>query len=192
MPQGSYIFQTATESYGKAFIPNPGDADRFKATKYLRDIDKSGKFKSEQAEIVPLVLEANNPVETTPIDKDLRFLFPPNEAKLDLADKNNKKYLESLAGLLRAGVGSRIQLTGHVEGSQVAKFKAQGEVAFKQIDLSAINLSKNRARAVKDALVDKYSIDPERVETLGKGWNESLGGQIDNDRRVQAQWITVN
>ena len=187
-----YIFQVATDSYGKTYIPRQGDADLFKNTKYLRDIEKTGRFKAQTAEIVPLILEANNPVETTPIDKDLRFLFPPNEAKLDLNDKNNKKYLDSLAGLLRAGVGSKILLTGHVEGSQVPKFKAQGEVAFKQFDLAAISLSKNRARAVKDALVDKFNVDAERIETLGRGWNEPLGGALDSDRRVQAQWITVN
>ena len=49
-----------------------------------------------------------------------------------------------------------------------------------------------RFRALLEDVQVKYSIDPERVETLGKGWNESLGGHIDNDRRVQAQWITVN
>jgi NitT/TauT family transport system substrate-binding protein len=188
-----YIFQAANESYGTAFIPRPADPDFFKNLKYLKDIDRAGTFKNEVAEITPLILEAMNPVETTPIDKDLRFLFPPNEAKLDLNDKNNKKYLDSLAGLLRAGVGSRIVLSGHVEGSQIPKFKAQGnEASFKQVELAAVSLSKNRARAVKDALVDRYNIDAERIETTGRGWNEPLGGPIDFDRRVQAQWITVN
>jgi len=105
---------------------------------------------------------------------------------------NGRCYLESLAGLLRAGVGSRIQVTGHVEGSRIPEFKSHGEAALKAGELTAMNLSKNRARSVKEALINRYNIDPDRIETLGRSWNEPLGGPIESDRRVQVQWITVN
>ncbi len=187
-----YIFYVATDCYGKAFIPRPGDVDLFKNTRHLKDIERAGGFKGQTAEITPLLLEAANLVENIPIDKDLRFLFPPNNARFDLNDSGNKKHLEGLAGLLRVGVGSKLLLTGHVEGSLIAKYKAQGETAYKQVDLTAINLSKNRARAVRDALVERFSIESDRIETHGVGWNEPIGGPIDNDRRVQAQWVTVN
>lgn len=187
-----YIFQTATAAYGSVLIPRQIDADLFKNTKFLKEIEKTGAFKNQSPEIIPIMLEASNPVETTPIDKDLRFLFPPNDSKLDLNNAGNKKYLDSLAGLLRAGVGSKILLMGHVEGSLIPKFRAQGDAALKNAELAAINLSKNRARGVKEALVERYGIEPDRIETLGRGWGEPLGGPIDNDRRVQAQWVTVN
>jgi outer membrane protein OmpA-like peptidoglycan-associated protein len=137
-------------------------------------------------------MEASSPVETTPIDKDLRFQFAPNDARLDPDASANGKYIESLAGLLRAGVGSRILLIGHVEGSMIPQFRQKGEAYLKAMDRSAVSLSRNRAKSVKDTLVEKYGITPERIETTGKGWTEPLGAAFDLDRRVQAQWVTVN
>ena len=187
-----YIYQTAIDAYGSDFISNPTDSEYFKNQKYLDQVEVGGGFKNQAAEILPVILESVASVETTPIDKDIRFLFLPNDSKLDLTSKDNLAYLASLANLLRAGVGSRIQLIGHVEGSQVAIFKAKGDAFFKQMELAAVSLSRNRAISVKNAILEKYKIDADRIEVLGRGWKTPTGDGMDKDRRVQAQWSLTN
>jgi NitT/TauT family transport system substrate-binding protein len=59
--------------------------------------------------------------------------------------------------------------------------------------LKAMELSRQRAIAVSDALLAKFpEIDKARVESVGRGWEEPSGA-TDNaqNRRVEVQWFTI-
>jgi NitT/TauT family transport system substrate-binding protein len=34
-------------------------------------------------------------------------------------------------------------------------------------------------------------VDANRLETIGRGWEEPLGKDMDQNRRVEAQWFTL-
>ena len=55
----------------------------------------------------------------------------------------------------------------------------------------ALELSQNRALEIRRLLVERYDIAPERVETVGLGWDEPAGKDNELNRRVEALWFTV-
>jgi NitT/TauT family transport system substrate-binding protein len=59
--------------------------------------------------------------------------------------------------------------------------------------LKAMELSRQRAMAVHDALLAKFpEIDKTRVEAVGRGWEEPTGTtDAAQNRRVEVQWFTV-
>jgi NitT/TauT family transport system substrate-binding protein len=61
----------------------------------------------------------------------------------------------------------------------------------RQQALRAVDFSKQRANEIKRLLVEKYSADPKRLDTIGRGWEEPLGTDNDQNRRVEAQWFTL-
>jgi NitT/TauT family transport system substrate-binding protein len=55
-----------------------------------------------------------------------------------------------------------------------------------------MELSKQRAEAVRSALLKKYpNIDPKRIEIVGRGWEEPSSQDSNLNRRVEAQWFTL-
>ena len=57
--------------------------------------------------------------------------------------------------------------------------------------LKAMQLSKDRAEEVKRLLVEKQEIAAERIELIGRGWEEPEGDDAEQNRRVEVQWFTV-
>jgi NitT/TauT family transport system substrate-binding protein len=58
--------------------------------------------------------------------------------------------------------------------------------------LHAMELSRQRAQSVRDALVKRYpNIDPKRIELVGRGWEEPAGPDSELNRRVEVQWFTL-
>jgi NitT/TauT family transport system substrate-binding protein len=57
--------------------------------------------------------------------------------------------------------------------------------------LKAMELSKNRAAAVREQLIVQHKIEPARLDTVGRGWDEPLGTDNEQNRRVEAQWFTL-
>ena len=63
---------------------------------------------------------------------------------------------------------------------------------MKSMALKAMELSRQRAVAVSDALREKYKdIDAGRIEVVGRGWEEPAGANSDQNRRVEVQWFTL-
>ena len=54
-----------------------------------------------------------------------------------------------------------------------------------------MDLSKRRASEVKRILVEREKVDPKRLETVGRGWEEPAGTNPDENRRVEVQWFTL-
>ncbi len=57
--------------------------------------------------------------------------------------------------------------------------------------LRAMALSKDRAGEIRKLLVDKFDIDAKRIETVGRGWEETAGPRFGLNRRVEVQWFTI-
>jgi NitT/TauT family transport system substrate-binding protein len=188
------IYQSAVYSYGSDLIKDPADSDHFADTQFLKALEKSGEFAGQQIAIAPIRSGSTAPVETDPLlSKDIHFLFAPNSADLDMSDQGNGKNLEAIKRLLQVSPGSTVLLRGHVDNSMVEEFRRRGGDAFvRQMALKAVDFSKQRANEIKRLLVQKYNVDPKRLDTVGRGWEEPISA-TDNDqnRRVEAQWFTL-
>jgi NitT/TauT family transport system substrate-binding protein len=107
-------------------------------------------------------------------------------------DSENLKNLAALKQLLQVSPGSKILLRGHVDNSKVEEFRRQGGEGFLRTRaMEAIELSKKRANEIKRLLIEREQVDPNRLETIGRGWEEPLGTDMDQNRRVEAQWFTL-
>lgn len=187
------IYQSAVYAYGSQLIKDPSDSDRFADLQFLKALEQSGEFKDQQIAIAPIRSSTVAPVETDPLlSKDIRFLFAPNSANLDMNDKDNLKNLEAIKRLLQISPGSTVLLRGHVDNSMVEEFRKRGGEAFvRQMALKAVDFSKQRANEIKRLLVEKYGVDAKRLDAIGRGWEEPLGTDNDQNRRVEAQWFTL-
>jgi NitT/TauT family transport system substrate-binding protein len=186
------IYSSAVLAYG-SLIDQPVDADRYMDPQYLKVLDASGVFAGQQLAIAPIRASGGGALEGDPLlSKDIRFLFEPNSTKLDLGNQENMKNLESIRRLLQVSPGSTILLRGHVDNALVDKFRQQGGEAFvRQMALKAMEMSKGRANEIRQVLVDRLKIEPARLETVGRGWEEPAGTDAEKNRRVEVQWFTV-
>jgi NitT/TauT family transport system substrate-binding protein len=187
------IYQSAVLAYGSDLIKDPPSADRFVETRYLQGLDKSGLFKEQKIAIAPIRGSGAAAVETNPLlSKDIRFLFEPNTATLDLDDPNNVRSLDDIRKLLQVSPGSTVLLRGHVDNALVAQFRKQGGDAFVRAQaLKAIELSQKRAEEIKRVLTEKQHVDAKRLDAVGRGWEEPAGTDSAQNRRVEVQWFTL-
>ena len=141
------IYQSAVLAYGSDVIKDPPDPSRFAELSALQAIEKSGLFKDQTVAIAPIRTTSAASVESDPLlSKDIRFMFEPNEAKLDVANQENVRNLEAIKRLLQVSPGSTLLLRGHVDNAKVAEFRKTGGEAYVRTQaLRAMELSKNRA-----------------------------------------------
>ncbi len=187
------IYQSAVYAYGSDLIKDPADSDHFADLQYLKALDQSGEFKGQQIAISPIRSSSTAPVETDPLlTKDIHFLFAPNSANLDQTNPDNLKNLEAIKRLLQVSPGSTVLLRGHVDNSMVEEFRRQGGEAYvRTMALRAVEFSNQRAKEIKRLMVEKYGADPKRLDTIGRGWEEPAGTDNEQNRRVEAQWFTL-
>ena len=187
------IYQSSIYAYGNDLIKDPVDASRFVDLQHLQKLEASGAFADQKVAIAPIKTAGAAPVETDPLlSKDIRFLFAPNSANLDLNNQENLKNLEAIKRLLTVSPGSTILLRGHVDNSLVEDFRKKGGDQFvRQMALKAVEFSKERAGEIKRLLVERHQVDPARLDVAGRGWDEPLGGDPEQNRRVEAQWFTL-
>lgn len=188
------VFQTANLAYGPELQPSPVAASFFADLKPLEAIEKTGTLSSQIASIQPIRSNDQAPIEQDPLlTRDIRFYFLPNSALLDMANKENHDYLANVNHLLGVSPGSMILLRGHVDDLQKESFrKSGGESLIRKMALKAMELSQQRADEVKRRLIEKYpAITNDRLEVIGRGWEEPAGKNSDLNRRVEVQWFTV-
>ena len=192
---GSYsgIYQSSVLAYGSR-IRNPVDGERFLDLAHLKALKAEGKFADQKIAIAPIKTSASQQLEGDPLlSKDIRFFFEPNSSLLDNAAKENQDYLDTIKSFLQVSPGSLVLLRGHVDNARVEEFRKQGgEELVKTMALKAMELSKERANGVRAALLKKHpTIDPKRIEIVGRGWEEPAGPDSDLNRRVEVQWFTL-
>jgi NitT/TauT family transport system substrate-binding protein len=187
------IYQSAVYAYGSDLIRDPADPTRFSDLTVLTALDKAGVFRDQKIAIAPIQGGGPGSVENDPLlSKDIRFLFQPNSANLDLTQEGNIKNLEAIKRLLTVSPGSTILLRGHVDNSLVEEFRKKGgETYVRQMALRAVELSRNRAGEIQRLLIQKYGADPKRLDIVGRGWDEPAGSDPEQNRRVEAQWFTL-
>jgi NitT/TauT family transport system substrate-binding protein len=187
------IFQSAVLAYGSV-IKNPTDPARFADTGALDALAKKGLFAEQKVAIAPIKTASSGALEGDPLlSKDIRFFFEANSAKLDKSAAQNLEYLDTIKRFLQVSPGSIVVLRGHVDNARVAEFRDQGgEQLVKSMALKAMELSRQRALAVSEALRDRHKeVDAARVEAVGRGWEEPAGADGDLNRRVEVQWFTL-
>jgi NitT/TauT family transport system substrate-binding protein len=187
------IYQSAVYSYGSQLLKDPVDGDRFLDLQHLKAVEQSGVYKDQKVAIAPIRSGSSAPVEGDPLlSKDIRFLFAPNSANLDLTNQGNLKNLEAIKRLLQVSPGSTVLLRGHVDNSMVEDFRKRGGDAFvRQMALKAVDFSRQRANEIKRLLIEKNGVDAKRLDGMGRGWEEPLGPDHEQNRRVEAQWFTL-
>lgn len=187
------IYQSAVYSYGSDLIRDPADPARFADLSALTTLDRAGLFRDQKIAIAPIQGGGPGSVENDPLlSKDIRFLFQPNSANLDLAQEGNIKNLEAIKRLLTVSPGSTILLRGHVDNSLVEEFRKKGGEAYvRQMALRAVELSRNRAAEIQRLLIQKHGVDAKRLDIVGRGWDEPAGTDPEQNRRVEAQWFTL-
>jgi len=187
------IYQSAVYSYGSELIKDPVDSDRFVDLAHLKALEQTGAYKEQRVAIAPIRSGAAAPVEGDPLlSKDIRFLFSPNSANLDVANQENLKNLEAIKRLLQVSPGSTMLLRGHVDNSMLEEFRKRGgEQYVRQMALRAVDFSKQRAGEIKRLLVELHKVDDKRIDIVGRGWEEPLGSDHEQNRRVEAQWFTL-
>jgi NitT/TauT family transport system substrate-binding protein len=189
----SGIYQSAVLAYGADLVRDPPDPTRFAAMAHLQAAEKSGLFKDQKVAIAPIRIGGGSAVETNPLlSKDIRFLFEPNTATLDVSNQDNVRSLESIKKLLQVSPGSTILLRGHVDNALVPQFRQQGGEAYVRTQaLRAMELSKNRAGEIRRLLVERHQVDQKRLDVVGRGWEEPTAGDSAQNRRVEVQWFTI-
>jgi NitT/TauT family transport system substrate-binding protein len=187
------IYQSAVLAYGSDLIKDPPDSSRFADLTALQAAEKSGLFKDQKVAIAPIRSAPGASLEADPLlSKDIRFLFEPNSATLDLSNQENLRNLEAIKRLVQVSPGSTLLLRGHVDNARLEEIKKQGgEALVRTYALRAMELSKNRAAEIRKLLIDKHSIDPKRIDIVGRGWEEPAGPNSDLNRRVEVQWFTI-
>jgi NitT/TauT family transport system substrate-binding protein len=187
------IYQSAVYSYGRDLIKDPVDATRFIELTHLKALEQSGAFKDQRIAIAPIRQGGGAAVEGDPVlSKDIRFLFSPNSVGLDLSVAENLEHLETIKKMLQVSPGSTVLLRGHVDNSKVEEFrKTGGEAYVRTMALRSIELSRNRAGEIKRLLVEKHNVDANRIDIVGRGWEEPLGPDPEQNRRVEVQWFML-
>ena len=187
------IYQSAVLAYGSDLIKDPPDASHFLRGQALDAIEKSGLFKEQTIAIAPIRSGGGASVENDPLlSKDIRFLFEPNAAVLDMSNQDNVRNLEAIKRMLAVSPGSTMLLRGHVDNAQVSAFREQGGEAYvKKQALRAIELSRNRAAEIRKILIERFGVDAARLDIVGRGWEEPAGPESAQNRRVEVQWFTI-
>jgi NitT/TauT family transport system substrate-binding protein len=188
------IFQSSVLAYGSV-IRNPTDASRFADASALEALAKKGLFAEQKIAIAPIRSgNTQASLESDPLlSKDIRFFFEANSAKLDPSATQNQEYLDTIKRFLQVSPGSTVVLRGHVDNARVNEFREQGgEQLVKSMALKAMELSRQRAMAVSDALKARHKeIEATRIEAIGRGWEEPASTNSDLNRRVEVQWFTL-
>jgi NitT/TauT family transport system substrate-binding protein len=188
------IFQSSVLSYGSV-IKNPADPSRFVDTSFLDGLAKRSPFSEQTIAIAPIRTATQAALEGDPLlSKDIRFFFEPNSSNLDRNEAKNQEYLQTVKRFLQVSPGSTVVLRGHVDNARVNEFRQSGgEQLVQSMALKAMELSRQRAMAVHDALLAKFpEIDKSRVEAVGRGWEEPTGAtDAAQNRRVEVQWFTI-
>ncbi len=188
----NYIYESSSAAYGTQFIHGNFNGEKYLHLAELKSIEAGGRYKDQKADIKPLRSTDAAQVETPLLSRDVRFLFQPNSSKLDMGNAKNGEDLEFLSKMLKVSPGSTILLRGHVDNAMVPTFQKQGGPEFVQkMSMKAMQLSKDRCLEVRGKLVQQFSVDEARIDYVGRGWLEPAGTDMDQNRRVEVQWFTV-
>ena len=82
-------------------------------------------------------------------------------------------------------MGIILQISQVLQQEQGMKLKIVGHTDADGDDTTNLTLSKNRAEAVKNALVSVYNVSSDRLSTEGKGESQPVGDNGTADGKAQ-------
>jgi NitT/TauT family transport system substrate-binding protein len=187
------IYQSALLAYGTDLVKHPVDPEKFVDLTHLKALQTAGGFHNQRIAISPIRTRSTADIEGEPVlSKDIRFLFAANSADLETTDPDNRANLETIRKLLQVSPGSTVLLRGHVDNAKIEEFRQTGgEKYVRDMALRAVELSRNRAAAIRQILIDQFQADPQRIDIVGRGWEEPVSPDPDKNRRVEIQWFMI-
>ncbi len=203
---GAYkIFQLAQEYY-KQIGSLPADAsydpERVLVPGIMAAIDKRGEFASQKNAMAnsfnrkPGLDISDLENQRTILKNDIQLYFEAQKLDFDINStaseiRNNMRLLDQVAEQTKFLGTTVVRLAGHLDTARVAEFKAQGNQQFIEASAQAKLISKKRAEFVKSVLVSRYGIDPERIVTQGKGWDNPISDDPSKNRRVEVSFLSL-
>jgi NitT/TauT family transport system substrate-binding protein len=191
MPLGgsfSGIFEEAAHCYGAGLIGAGGEAPLFVEAKALDRVGKQPAFASQKISIGASPGPISNK-KALVVWRNVRVLFDKNQYDhIDKSAGENASNFEFISNFVRVSPGSVLKLIGHLDDSNA---KVQGKEWAKKYAPRAIEESIKRADTIKKVLIEDYGLNASQIETDGKGWNQPLGSDPDQNRRVEVQMFTL-
>jgi NitT/TauT family transport system substrate-binding protein len=173
--------------------------DRIVDFSIIKKLGGEPKYASQQSnydfKFTPASAESLNVEKNEILQKTVVIKFPPNSHDLFgkvtgpsggvvLYDGNVEFTVEQIAKLAGTFGAARIVIEGHTDSSMK---NAGGDEALVKA------LSQRRANAVKEALVNKYKMNPNQFSVIGFGWDKPADPNEPNNhaknRRVEVKVV---
>ncbi len=202
---GAYkIFQLAQEYYkqlGALPLDASYDPERVLVPNIIAAIDKKGEFASHKNAMANSfnkkagldISDLEN--QRTVLKNNVELFFEAQKLDFDINSasddiKNNMKLLGQVAEQTKFLGTTMVKLSGYLDTTKVADFKAQGNQQFIEASAQAKLIAKKRAEFVKSVLVKHFGVDPDRIVTEGKGWDNPISDDPNKNRRVEVRFIS--
>ena len=200
---GSKIF-TLAQSYYKQLgsLGNVNyDVTPLLTTKILTAVDKTGMFANQTNTLTaPQNFDTSDLLGARVVlTNNVQLYFDPEQTSFNVnagtADVlNNLKRLAGVSDQTKFLATTVIKLTGYIytSNAKIAEAKAKGVNEFTKAQTDAVLFSKKRADFIKQILVSRYGISPDRIVTEGGGWDSPIDDTNPNsNRRVEVAFISA-
>lgn len=199
------IFYMAHEYYRMLGILDPSLSLSAEQVLHLRPFEEiaSGPRYRNQPNRLQNLFVRPAPLDLADLEKqrivlsgDIKLSFEAQRVDFDLDSKRpeireNIRLLGKVAEQLRILGGTTLRLIGHLDTSRVEEFRRQGPQAFVEASAQAKLLSKQRAEFVKRVLVQRFGINPARIVTEGRGWDQPVEPwDAAANRRVEVLFVS--
>jgi NitT/TauT family transport system substrate-binding protein len=172
-------------------IDAPVAFDQVMDFSFIKAIDKKGTFAHQKDESVATFTPSafrKTPAEAPILTQTIRINFFPNSANPyepardesngiiqgKLYDPNVDATLERVARLAGQFARAVILIEGHADSSM------KGRVPVEAV----VQLSRERAEAIKRSLIDKFKFDPNKFSVQGKGWDIAADKDDPNNQAL--------
>jgi outer membrane protein OmpA-like peptidoglycan-associated protein len=164
--------------------------------------EKSGKFAKQKNTIQDsfnrgAALDINDlENQRTVLAADIKLFFEAQRLDFDTKAKTaeakeNMRLLGKVAEQTRFLGTTMVKLVGHLDTAKLEEYKAKGAQAFVEASAQAKLISKRRAEFVKRVLVEEFKVDPDRIVTEGRGWDQPIdAADPAANRRVEVQFLS--
>jgi NitT/TauT family transport system substrate-binding protein len=204
-----HVWKNAYTLYGhpqiKVITHQPVPFDQVMDFSVIKKLEQDSKYKQQKdrsrlTSVAPLPVPPEGASEIVDSRFDIRFY--PNSSDLhktvlrkkdgkdveELNDPNVDDTLAKIAQLIETFGATRVVIEGHTDSSMKTQVAA-GDLPALTAEVK--KLSEDRALAVKQALVEKYKVDPNRVTVRGMGWEKPADPTDPNNntknRRVEVK-----
>lgn len=205
-PIGAYkIFVLSQEYYKQLGVfraDSSYDPERVLSSKILDSIAKDGKFSAQRNGIADSFNKkasfdiADLETQRVVLTQSMNLYFEAQKIDFDIKSempeiKQNMAYLTKVNEQTKFLATTVVKLVGYLDTTKMAEFKAAGQQQFIEASSQARLISKKRAEFVKSVLVKTYGIDPERIVTEGRGWDNPIDEKDHSkNRRVEIKFIS--